>query len=120
MTHPVPISAIKVGFRHRKDMGDIGALAASIEDVGLLQPIGITPSFDLVFGERRLEAFKELGRNKIPARFIDIEAIARGERAENMVRKDFTPGEAVAVWGQHGPGDQKSGEDPLDLIQRST
>ena len=39
MVRTVPISSIKVGARHRKDMGDIKGLAASIEFVGLLQPI---------------------------------------------------------------------------------
>ena len=52
MERAVPISAVRVGSRHRRDMGDIGQLAASIETVRLLQPIGITPNFDLVFGAR--------------------------------------------------------------------
>jgi hypothetical protein len=37
------ISAIRVGQRHRKDMGDIGRLAANIADVGLLHPVVVTP-----------------------------------------------------------------------------
>ena len=37
------ISEIQLGNRHRKDMGDIEALAQSIQEEGLLQPIGITP-----------------------------------------------------------------------------
>jgi hypothetical protein len=35
----MPIANIKIGTRHRKDMGDIAGLAASIADVGLLHPI---------------------------------------------------------------------------------
>ena len=97
MERSVPISAIKVDGRHRKDMGDIDALAASIEDVGLLQPIGITPGFDLVFGKRRLQAFQELGRSEIPARFVDIEHVVDGEQHENEIRKDFTPEERVHI-----------------------
>ncbi len=33
------IDSITVGIRHRKDLGDIDALAHSIEEVGLLQPL---------------------------------------------------------------------------------
>ena len=87
----------KVDARHRKDMGDIAQLAASIDAVGLLQPIGITPGFDLVFGERRLRAFEKLGRPEIPTRFVNIEQITEGEFHENELRKDFTPSERVAI-----------------------
>ena len=40
----LPISQIKIGKRHRKALGDLAALAASIES-GLLQPIGVTPKW---------------------------------------------------------------------------
>ena len=72
MTSPtLPLSAINVSTRHRKDMGDLNALAASIKAVGLLHPIGVTPDLRLVFGERRLRAFELLKRTDIPARIID-------------------------------------------------
>jgi ParB-like chromosome segregation protein Spo0J len=45
------IAAIKVGPRHRKDMGDLTSLAESICQEGLLQPIGVTNRLELVFGE---------------------------------------------------------------------
>ncbi len=38
-----PIADIKLGQRHRKDLGDIEALAASIKEVGLLHPVVINP-----------------------------------------------------------------------------
>ena len=38
------ISAITIGVRHRRDLGDIEGLAASIAEVGLLHPVVITPS----------------------------------------------------------------------------
>jgi hypothetical protein len=62
----LPIDAIKVGERIRKDMGDIAALAKSIEDIGLLQPIIVTPDGLLLCGERRLRAAKLLGWTEIP------------------------------------------------------
>ena len=53
--------SIQVGRRHREDLGDIDALAASIEREGLLQPITITPDGVLVCGLRRLAAMRKLG-----------------------------------------------------------
>ena len=50
------IDGIVIGERHRKDLGDLDALAASIGKLGLLQAIGVTKSNELVFGERRLRA----------------------------------------------------------------
>lgn len=94
----VTISRIRVGERHRKDMGDLAGLAASIEKQGLLQPIGITEQSDLVFGERRLRACRDiLGWTEIPARVVNVTSIVDGEHDENEVRKDFTPSERVAI-----------------------
>jgi ParB family chromosome partitioning protein len=56
-----PIDRIAVGTRHRRDMGDLDALAASIADVGLLQPIVVLPDGTLIAGERRLRAAQQLG-----------------------------------------------------------
>jgi ParB family chromosome partitioning protein len=94
-----PIDAIKVGSRHRKDVGDLAALAKSIDDLGLLQPIAITPTNDLIAGQRRLLAwpFTKFAGEEIPVRIIEIEDIVRGEYAENTDRKDFTLSEAVAI-----------------------
>ena len=47
----IKIDAIKVGRRHRRDMGDLTALADSIRQEGLLQPVGVTDRLELVFGE---------------------------------------------------------------------
>lgn len=94
----IAISQIKVGGRHRKDMGDLAGLAASIEKQGLLQPIGITEGNELVFGERRLRACRDiLGWTEIPARVVNVTSILDGEHDENEVRKDFTPSERVAI-----------------------
>jgi ParB family chromosome partitioning protein len=62
----VPIANIKVGERIRKDIGDIDGLAESIADIGLLNPITIAPDGTLLAGERRLEACKKLGWDKVP------------------------------------------------------
>jgi N6-adenosine-specific RNA methylase IME4/ParB-like chromosome segregation protein Spo0J len=93
----IPIDSIRVGPRHRRDMGDIAGLAASIAELGLLHPVVIRPDGFLIAGERRLRAARKLGWTEIAATVVDIEAVVRGEYAENAVRKDFTLSEAVAV-----------------------
>lgn len=55
------LDSITVGVRHRKDPGDLAKLAESIDRLGLLQPITITPDGVLVCGWRRLEAVRRLG-----------------------------------------------------------
>ena len=91
------ISEIRVGERHRKDLGDIDALARSIAQIGLLHPVVVRPDGLLIAGERRLAACRRLGWDDVPTREIDLDAVVRGEYAENACRKDFAPSEAVAI-----------------------
>jgi N6-adenosine-specific RNA methylase IME4 len=95
----MPVDKIRVGQRHRKDMGDIAAFAASMAELGLLQAIGVTPGGMLIWGARRLRAAQLLGWKTIPVtvKDIDPEDAVRCERAENECRKDFTLSEAVAI-----------------------
>ena len=98
MSATVAISSITIGNRHRCDMGDLRTLANSIAEVGLLHPIGVSPRGELVFGERRLRACRDLlGWTEIPARIVHIGSIVEGEIHENQIRKDFTPSERVAI-----------------------
>ena len=97
MADTMNVSSIKTGRRHRADMGDIGALAKSIADIGLLHPVVVTPDGRLIAGERRLRAFKHLGREEIPVTVIDLNKIVLGEYAENIFRKAFTPSEMVEI-----------------------
>lgn len=97
MSEELAISAISVGQRHRRDLGDVAGLAASIKQFGLLHPVVVHPDGRLIAGERRLAACQKLGWPKVPVRFVDIAQIARGEAAENFDRKDFTPSEAVSI-----------------------
>ena len=66
----MPIADIKVGKRIREEMGDVQGLAESIEDIGLLHPILVTPDGLLRSGERRLRAAKLLGWSKIPVSIV--------------------------------------------------
>ena len=91
------IEAIKVGARHRRDLGDIDLLAASIADIGLLHPVVVTPDGGLIAGARRLAACRQLGWDDVHATVIPLKEIVRGEFAENTFRKDFTLSEMVAI-----------------------
>jgi N6-adenosine-specific RNA methylase IME4/ParB-like chromosome segregation protein Spo0J len=93
----MPLAYIKVGVRHRRDLGDIPSLARNIQEIGLLHPIVVRPDGTLIAGARRLAAYKYLGRNEILVKVIDLEKVALGEYAENAFRKDFTPSEIVAI-----------------------
>ena len=96
-TRSLPIDRITVGARHRRDLGDIAALAASIAELGLLQPIVVRPDGMLIAGARRLCAAQQLGWTEISVNVVDLAAVRRGELAENRHRKDFTPSELVAI-----------------------
>jgi N6-adenosine-specific RNA methylase IME4 len=93
----LPIAGIKIGNRHRHDMGDIAGLAANIKENCLLHPVVITSDGTLVAGQRRIEAFRFLGRSEIPVRVVDLECVVRGEYAENFFRKAFTPSEMADI-----------------------
>jgi site-specific DNA-methyltransferase (adenine-specific) len=96
------VSDIVVGKRFRKDMGDLDALAASIADLGLLQPLVVRRSDrQLIAGRRRLEAVKRLGWDQVPVYLVaglDETLVAlRAERDENTCRKDFLPTERAQL-----------------------
>jgi ParB family chromosome partitioning protein len=60
----LPLDAIQVSGRIRKDLGDIRALAASIDAIGLLHPLIVSTSGILLAGHRR-EACRLLGWEEI-------------------------------------------------------
>jgi ParB-like chromosome segregation protein Spo0J len=55
------INDIRVGKRHRRDLGDIAGLAQEIAEFGLLQTVVVTSDNKLIAGAPRLEACKALG-----------------------------------------------------------
>ncbi|WP_297105051.1 ParB N-terminal domain-containing protein [Tessaracoccus sp.] len=96
------VDSILVGTRHRADLGDIDALAASIERDGLLQPLTITIDGVLVCGARRLAAIKRLGwrtvnvwvRSGLSDRLGQLLA----EQDDNMLHKPYTQLEAAGLY----------------------
>lgn len=99
----IPISEIAVdeAVRIRKEIGNLDALQASIEKVGLINPVMIDEKNNLLAGYRRLSACKKLGWKEIEANVVqlngDLIKMLDVEIAENFFRKDFTPEEILAT-----------------------
>ena len=91
------IASILIGKRARKTMGDLGGLARSINEVGLLHPVVIDTHNRLIAGQRRLEACKSLGWENVPVHVVPLDDIVRGEFDENTLRQDFLPSERYAI-----------------------
>jgi ParB family transcriptional regulator, chromosome partitioning protein len=98
------IDEVRVVGRHRKNLGDIGALAKSISEIGMINPITVTKDGVLIAGERRLAACRMLGWLLVPALVAeDLDTAVKrlqAERDENTERKPMTPEELVAVGEQ--------------------
>jgi ParB family chromosome partitioning protein len=89
----IDTQAVKVSEGRRKiDTEKVTALAESIKDIGLINAITITPDFTLIAGAHRLEAFKLLGRETIPANVIQLSGLAveLAEIDENLIRNDLS------------------------------
>jgi len=94
----IPIKDIKIKRRVRKDLGDLSALKESLKLYGLMNPITLNKKYELIAGERRLQAAKQLGWTTINANIIDnlseIEQLEM-ELEENNQRKEFTDAELM-------------------------
>jgi ParB family chromosome partitioning protein len=88
------------------DEDDLRELTASIEELGLLQPIVVRPrsegGYELVMGERRLRAAKAAGWSKIPAivRRTEDADMLRDALLENLHRAQLNPLEEAAAYQQ--------------------
>lgn len=93
----VPIHLISAGKyqpRQEFDQGALAELADSIKTHGLLQPVVVRRGaigYELIVGERRLRACKELGWEVIPAMIRNVEDREAAELAliENLQRSDL-------------------------------
>ena len=94
----IAIKDIKIKKRVRKDLGDLENLKDSLRTYGLLNPITLNSRYELIAGERRLTAAKELGWTNINANIVDnlsdIEQLEM-EIEENNQRKEFTDEELL-------------------------
>lgn len=96
------LDSIKVGRRHRAELGDIDALATSMDENGVFQIITIDPDGTLVCGLRRLAAMRKLGwktadvwvRPGISDRLGELLA----EQDDNLLHKPLTLTEQAALY----------------------
>ncbi len=94
----INIEDIKIKKRVRKDLGDLEALKNSLRIYGLLNPITLNSKYELIAGERRLQAAKQLGWTNINAVILsnisDVDELEM-ELEENNQRKEFTDQELL-------------------------
>jgi len=96
----IPLAMIRPNAhqpRRRFDPDSIKALAASIADAGLIQPVIVRPlpdgRYELIAGERRWRAAQQVGLERVPAVVRESDEAERLQTAlvENMVREDLNP-----------------------------
>jgi ParB family chromosome partitioning protein len=102
----ISVSEVRTNPRQTRRVFDpekLTELSASIEEVGLVQPIVVRPigdGYELVSGERRLRAFQALGREHIPAL---VREMPENEAAvvvliENIQRENLNPLEEALAY----------------------
>lgn len=92
--------------REHFDEETLASLAASIRELGVLQPVLVKQAadggYELIAGERRLRAAKRAGLTTIPAIVRDADRKASLEQAlvENLHRQDLNALEEAAAYSQ--------------------
>jgi hypothetical protein len=92
LVREVDVAWVKTDGNRKPDKDVVRQLVDSIKDVGLLNPITVTPEGKLRAGGHRLAAFKVLGWKKIAAHLQDLDDL-KGELAqidENLMRNPGT------------------------------
>ncbi|UAJ79533.1 ParB/RepB/Spo0J family partition protein [Leifsonia sp. ZF2019] len=105
---PVDIVPNPVQPRTEFDRDALDELVASIREVGVLQPVVVRPlagqsdKYELIMGERRLRATKELGLANIPAIIKDTadDDMLRDALLENLHRSQLNPLEEASAYQQ--------------------
>ncbi|SPT54407.1 Probable chromosome-partitioning protein parB [Actinomyces bovis] len=108
----IPLDHIDANPRQPRqyfDDEEIEELAASIKEVGLLQPVVVRrspdtddddPRYELIMGERRTRAARVAGLETIPAivRYTDDQDLLRDALLENLHRVQLNPLEEAAAY----------------------
>jgi len=117
----VAISDISLtGWNPRKNFNKdaLDELKKSIKEHGILEPLVVRPhngSYQLVAGERRYRAAKELGLEKVPVvvQHLDDRSVKEIMLLENLQREDLSPleeAEALQVLLQDGTTQEELGK----------
>lgn len=105
----IPLTSVTPNPRQPRQSFDeemLGELAASIKEVGLLQPVVVrklTPDrYELVMGERRWRAAEQAGLRQLPAIVRDTSEtdMLRDALIENLHREQLNPLEEGAAYQQ--------------------
>jgi ParB family chromosome partitioning protein len=102
----IPTSAVRANVHQpRRNFPESGIreLAASIQEVGILQPLVVRATeegFELIAGERRLRAAKEAGIDRVPVLIREAQEGESMELAliENLQREELNPLETAAAY----------------------
>jgi ParB family transcriptional regulator, chromosome partitioning protein len=102
----LPVTAIRPNARQPRQAfprAGIEELAASIREVGVLQPLVVRSTaggFELIAGERRLRAAKEAGLDRVPVLIRQAGDNESMELAlvENLQRENLSPLETAAAY----------------------
>jgi ParB family transcriptional regulator, chromosome partitioning protein len=104
----IPVAAIRPNPyqpRQHFDEEELAALAESVREVGILQPVlvrGGADGYELIAGERRWRAARRVGLQHIPALVRDTDDASALEQAlvENVHRADLNAIEEAAAYQQ--------------------
>jgi ParB family chromosome partitioning protein len=105
----LPVSAITANRRQprtRFDEEAMGALTASVRELGVLQPVLVRDTgggtYELIAGERRWRAARRAGLATIPAlvRMADDTSSLEQALVENVQREDLSPMDEAAAYQQ--------------------
>ena len=86
----------------RKEFGDLSEMVASVKEKGILEPILVRNDdgeYEIIAGERRYQAAKQAGLQRVPCIEVDVDARGMLEISliENLQRRDLTPFEEAAA-----------------------
>ncbi|MEX2659217.1 MAG: ParB/RepB/Spo0J family partition protein [Acidimicrobiales bacterium] len=105
----VPVGSVRPNPhqpRHHFDEDTMSSLAASVRELGVLQPVLVRAveddTFEIIAGERRWRAAKRAGLATIPCIVRGADELASLEAAvvENLHRQDLNPMEEAAAYQQ--------------------
>lgn len=133
----VPVNEIRIPKTHRAiDPARVAAMAQSILEMGLLEPVGLTSDRVLIYGAHRVAAYRQMGRATIPAMIHNLDTLRLNlaEIDENIQRQNLTALEeaqaqarrkeifealhpqSVPVTKRGGPGRGKKTSDKLSPV----